>query len=146
MPPHVIQQQLACIKKKTLADFYVSFDELQALSDLQKDTNTYMLYQTTLYKNRTDQILINIQNFFSVIRPTHTETSKVMYVDVMDAVADSKDTITQLLQCLYEEEYIIEKGHQILVVAGDAKVYELILSLKFEYGEALKWVIPYPGD
>ena len=98
-----------------------------------------MLYQTTLYKNRTDQILINIQNFFSVIRPTHTETS------VMDAVAD-KDTITQLLQCLYEEEYIIEKGHQILVVAGDAKVYELILSLKFEYGEALKWVIPYPGD
>ena len=145
MCDHMIQQQPACIKKKTLADFYVSFDELQALSDLQKDTNTYMLYQTTLYKNSTDKIFINIQNFFSVIRPTHTETSKVMYVDVMDAVADSKDTITQLLQCLYEE-YIIEKGQQMLVVAGDAKVYELILSLKFEYGEALKWVIPYPGD
>ena len=40
----------------------------------------------------------------------------------MDAVADSKDTITQLLQRLYEE-YIIEKGQQMLVVAGDAKVY-----------------------
>ena len=60
-----------------------------------------MLYQTTLYKNSTDQIFNNIQNFFSVIRPIHTETSKVVYVDVIDAVADSKDTITQLLQCLY---------------------------------------------
>ena len=82
---------------------------------------------------------------FSVIRRTHRETPKVMYVDVMDAVSDSKDTITQLLQCLYEE-YIIEKSQQMLVVAGDEKVYELILSLKLEYGEALKWVIPYPGD
>ena len=34
----------------------------------------------------------------------------------------------------------------MLVVAWDAKVYELILSLKFECGEALKCVIPYPGD
>ena len=32
---HMIQQP-ACIKKKTIADIYVSFDELQALSDLQK--------------------------------------------------------------------------------------------------------------
>ena len=40
VPPH--DTTTTCMY--TVADFYVSFDELQALSDLQKDTNTYMLY------------------------------------------------------------------------------------------------------
>ena len=32
------------------------------------------------------------------------------------------------------------------MVEGDAKLYEILQSLKFEYGNELKWVIPYPGD
>lgn len=33
-----------------------------------------------------------------------------------------------------------------LVLEGDAKLYEIIKSLQFEYGEELSWVIAYPGD
>ena len=33
-----------------------------------------------------------------------------------------------------------------MVVEGDAKVYEILRTLKLEYGDELKWVIPYPGD
>ena len=29
---------------------------------------------------------------------------------------------------------------------GDAKLYEILKSLTFEYGEELSWLIPYPGD
>ena len=29
---------------------------------------------------------------------------------------------------------------------GDGKIYEILHSLKFEYGEELKWFLPYPGD
>ena len=33
-----------------------------------------------------------------------------------------------------------------LVVVGDAKLYEVIKSVKFEYGKELSWVIPYARD
>ena len=32
------------------------------------------------------------------------------------------------------------------MVEGDAKIYELLQSLKLEYGDELQWLIPYPGD
>ena len=63
----------------------------------------------------------------------------------MDAKADSKDTLMVLLHDLYSR-YVVQQGRQYLVVTGDAKVYELLQSLKFEYGEDLHWLIPYPGD
>ena len=33
-----------------------------------------------------------------------------------------------------------------IVLEGDAKLYEVIKSLQFEYGQELSWVIAYPGD
>ena len=50
-----------------------------------------------------------------------------------------------MLQELYCQ-FIETKMHQHLVVEGDAKLYSLLQSLKFEYGQDLEWVIPYPGD
>ena len=88
---------------------------------------------------------LNLQDYFSLIRPTNAEKSNVMYVEVMDAIADSKDTVVQMLHTLHAD-YIVEQSKQILIVEGDAKVYEILQSLKFEYGEELQWVIPYPGD
>ena len=35
---------------------------------------------------------------------------------------------------------------QWLIVEGDAKVYDILQSIKFEYSEEVKWLIPYPGD
>ena len=32
------------------------------------------------------------------------------------------------------------------MVVGDAKVYDVLQSLKHEYGEDLKWLLVYPGD
>ncbi len=61
----------------------------------------------------------------------------------MDGIADTKDTVMQLLHDL-RQEFICGRGMQWLVVEGDAKVYEILQALKF--GEELEWVIPYPGD
>lgn len=71
----------------------------------------------------------------------------VLHLKVMDAihVADSKDTMMAMLHDLHKQ-YIEEQGQQWLVVEGDAKVYEILKALKFEYGDELKWFIPYPGD
>ena len=56
-----------------------------------------------------------------------------------------KNTMSQLLHKL-QDEYIIRQRNEMLILEGDAKVYELLQSLKCEYGEELNWVIPYPGD
>ena len=32
------------------------------------------------------------------------------------------------------------------MLVADAKLYEILQSLKFEYGKELQWVIPFPGD
>ena len=63
----------------------------------------------------------------------------------MDAVADCKDTLLQLAHTL-REKFIVAQGMRWLVVEGDAKLYATVKSLKFEYGEELSWMIPYPGD
>ena len=63
----------------------------------------------------------------------------------MDAVADSKDTIMQMLHDLHRK-YIVDGNRQWLLVEGDNKVYEILQALKCEYSEELQWVLPYPGD
>ena len=63
----------------------------------------------------------------------------------MDAKADSKETILELLHQLHYK-FIEGLHYEWLVVEGDGKLYEIIKSLQFEYGEQLRWVIPYPGD
>ena len=63
----------------------------------------------------------------------------------MDAVADSKDTIMLMLHDLHQK-YIVEQNRQWLLVEGDNKVYEIMQALKYEYGEELQWVLPYPRD
>ena len=63
----------------------------------------------------------------------------------MDAVADSKDTVMQLLHDL-QQQFIVCKNMKWLVLEGDAKLYEVVKSLQFEYSEEMSWVIPYPGE
>ncbi len=77
-------------------------------------------------------------------RVTHTERSQVVYLEVMDAVADNKDTIIQMLHDLHQKN-VCDGSMQWLVVEGDAKVYDILQALKLEYGEEMEWLIPYPG-
>ena len=74
-----------------------------------------------------------------------SEKSNVKYLEVMDAVADSADTMMQMLHNL-QDQYITGQSRQRLAVEGDAKVYNILKSLKFEYGEEYEWLIPYPRD
>ena len=46
----------------------------------------------------------------------------------------------------FHHTYIIEQKQKCLVIEGDAKVYDVLQSLKLEYGQELEWAKPYPGD
>ena len=134
----------ASLKDKTLSDFLMS-EEAEALTELKDEINTYMFQKVTVNNKKPQKTFLNIQDYFSVTRPNHTEKSNVLYLKIMDAIADSKDTMMAMLHDLHKQ-YIEEQHQQWLLVEGDAKVYEILKALKFEYGEELKWLIPYPGD
>lgn len=63
----------------------------------------------------------------------------------MDAVADNKDTLMEMIHDLHKN-YVIKRNLQWLVVEGDVKVYKILKSLKTEYGAELEWLLSYPGD
>ena len=44
------------------------------------------------------------------------------------------------------QRLIERQGKKFLVLTADAKLYEVLQSLKHEYGEELSWVLPFPGD
>ena len=66
-------------------------------------------------------------------------------MEVLDAISDSKDTLLDLLHDLYVK-LIVNQNREYLIIEGDQKLYEVLQSLKFEYGKDLDWVLPIPGD
>ena len=129
----------------SLRDFLINETENESLQDLQYELLNYMLQKSAVASSNSEHPFVNIQDYFYLTRATHTERSRVAYLEVMDAVSDSKDTLLELVHDLYSK-LIKDQNREYLVIEGDQKLYEVLQSLKFEYGEALDWVIPIPGD
>ena len=77
--------------------------------------------------------------------PKEVEQSNILYFDVLDAIADKKETVLLVLDKLRKQ---VVEAHQKewLVVAGDAKLYDVLKTIKYEYGDEFKWLLCYPGD
>ena len=72
------------------------------------------------------------------------EVANVVYLGLLDKLADSKETISLVLDQLYVT-YGIGKQLQLLLVVGDGKAYN-VLKLQDEYGSAFAWLVPFPGN
>ena len=94
--------------------------------------------------HNSDKPLLNIQDYLSCTRATHTEKSKVYYLNIIDAVADNKDTLMSMLLDLHMQ-FIESKNCEYLVAEGDAKLHEILQSLKVKCDSELKWVVPETG-
>lgn len=129
----------------SLADFSTSIEEQGALSDLHLDVNTFMVYCYVVHDKNPYQSFIDIKMLFSFIRATHTQTSEVEYLKVLDAVADKQETISGILDNLYQK-HILTTQMDYVIVEGDAKIYEILKNLKYKYGNECSWLVPYPGD
>lgn len=125
--------------------------ESESQSDIQYELFCYMIQKIAVAQAETTSdntlpfMIINVQDYFSLTRATHTEKSQVAYLEVLDAISDSKDTLLDLLHDLYVK-LIVNQNREYLVIEGDQKLYEVLQSLKFEYGKDLDWVLPIPGD
>ncbi len=140
-----VNSQRDLIRSKTLSDFETSCEEALMLKELQEQLNVYMILRTFASDTRPQYTFLNMQQYFSVTRANHTEKSNVLYLEILDAVADSKDTLMEVLHNLHQK-FIKGHGLQYLVVEGDAKLFEILQSLKHKYGDELKWLVAFPGD
>ena len=80
---------------------------------------------------------LGLQDYCALTRSTHTEESYVMYLDVLDAVADCKDTMMGLLHSL-RKMFVEDRNMRWLVLEGDANLYEILKSLSVEY-DSISW-------
>ena len=51
----------------------------------------------------------------------------------------------EVLQELHRQ-FIVNQGKQCMIVEGDTELYDILPSLKYEYGNELNWLIVFPGD
>ena len=116
--------------------------EKKSLDQLCHDLYTYLWLKQNS-KSRSN--FVGLQEYFALTRPREDEKSNIVYFDVLNAVADKKETVLLVLDKLRKQ--IVERhGKQWLVVAGDAKLYDVLKTIKHEYGDEFKWLICYPGD
>ena len=73
------------------------------------------------------------------------EKSNMVYLDVLSKHADNIETVKEVIDRIYDL-LCINKGYRNVVIAGDAKTYQHLISLKFEYGNDLDWLVPFIGD
>ena len=96
----------------------------------------YVLHKLALKDNN---ILLNFKDHMCAINSgsMHAEPYTVVYLSVLDILADTVEAMSQVAAMLYKE-YIVTTGAAHLVVAGDAKTYLHLKGLKQEYGDELK--------
>ena len=112
-----------------LQDFQVNSSEGDVKHRLLQKLNTYMSLKQVSASSDSQVPFLNVQDYMREARPTNCEKSNIVYLQVLDAKADSKDTIMHILHNL-NRRFIEGQKKECLLVA-----------LKFEYGEELKWLL-----
>ena len=82
--------------------------------------NVNIAHRVALHDSGFKYPFLGLQDYYALTWPNHTERSHVTYLEVLDAVADSKDIIMGLLYSL-KKGFIEERKMQWLVLEGDAK-------------------------
>ena len=93
---------------------------------------TYCLIKNALPAEEQKELL-GFQEFLGITTNAPTpEIGYVRYSQVLDEVADCKDTVLGIVSRLHSE-YMLMHDHSFVVLEGDAKVYDIIQRVKREY-------------
>ena len=86
-------------------------------------TRTLLKQHETFKEGRTFPALISLVNSLH-LGPSELEKSNIVYVEI----------------------FIIEHKQKWLLVVRDAKTFDILQSMRKEYGHHLQWMLPFPGD
>ncbi len=125
-------------------DFRLNAMEKGSVQVLREDVFRCMLLK---YAQRNTNCLPSLPSLLNCVRKqtTSCEVSNVVYVQISSERADSKPTLINILGQM-QKIFIVGHRQKWLLAVGDAKTYDLLQEIRSEYGEVLKWCIPFPGD
>ena len=127
-----------------LNDFRLSPNDDRSMNTFKEE-----IFQCMILKHVPQQTyhLPGLQSLINCIRKqtSSTKESLVAYIEISSERADSKPTLINVLSKLYQT-FVVQQGQKWLLVVGDAKTYDLLRSIRAEYGDHMKWLIPWPGD
>jgi hypothetical protein len=126
-----------------ISDFEPRESEIEQVTFLRNSLFTYCVGK--FITSETEHSLPGIQASMAGQHDPTTEKAHVIYLSILDENADSKETIQLVLDQLYTTMGIGTLIKHLLVV-GDGKTYDHLIKLKEQYGSALSWLLPYPGD
>ena len=101
----------------------------------------------TFGSNDSSQAFPALQSFINCIRQqtSDQEVSNVTYVEILSERADSKQTLLGVISRL-QQVFVKELKQKYVIVVGDAKTYNLLQGICYEYRAHLPWLLPFPGD
>ena len=131
-------------KSLGIADFQLSEIETKAIDKLERMATDYAMLKVASCEHNIS--LIDLQTYYSLSNGIPSpECSNVIYFMVLDQRCDDKETLLNVISELHTE-FIASKKKMYLLLEGDQVTYEHLQSIKKEYGNDLKWLLPFPGD
>ena len=144
---HLVKQQ--CVERFQemslgIADFRLSDVESKAIDKLKKMSTDYALLKVASSEYRVS--LIDLQSYYSLFMDIPSpENSNVIYFMLLNQRCDNKETLLNVISELHTE-FIASKKKMYLLLEGDQVTYECLQSIKKEYENDLKCLLPFPGD
>ena len=125
-------------------NFRLSHTEKLSMDMFQEDIFKCMLLKLA---PQARHYLPGLQSLLNCIRKqtNSKEISRVAYIEINSERADSKSTLVNILGRVYQT-FVVQQRQKWILVVGDAKTYDLVRSIRSEYGDHMKWLIPWPGD
>ena len=139
------EYQAQCLPQMTIHHYRLNAVEKSSLECLRSDIHKVMLLKHMKPSNIGH--LPGIPTLLNCVQKTafDKEASNVAYVEIVSEKADSKHTLFNVLGRI-QNTFVISLQQKWVVVVGDGKTYDLLQSIRSEYGSHLKWLVPFTGD
>ena len=103
------------------------------------------LHGTKSGEHHTRATFLDLQTYYSLYyNVPESKCSNVIYYKVLHQRCDDKETLLNIVNQLYLE--LVAKNIKCVLLEGDQATYKSLPSIKAEYGNDLKWMVPFPGD
>jgi len=130
----------------TLEHFFHNSDETKLQNNFKSKVLMYIFQKYVLHQQCDGStILSSMRYFLNDIFPLKLQVSKVHYMELVNENPDSDKTMS-----LVAEDILNKFGSTVqdgwVVLVGDGKTYEHLMTVKQTYGKALDKLLIFPGD
>ena len=126
--------------------FQVTNDDIHLLQGVKKLVTLHILTRSQFAKcYKKKQNMPNLRGLLAMKSEENVKKSQIIYLELIPEYADRKDVMLTAINRL-KNIFIKVLGWKHLVVSADLKAFQLICSIKDDYGEETDWLLPYLAD